>query len=201
MHLVHACTYMRALACGWGLRAAGRGGEGADQPGLAGGAAGRVQEGGEGAPLLRVWGFRAWPSSGGHAPPSLLSLTPHTRSSHSVISLTPLTHSPHSLPTLTPLTHLSPSLPSLSLLLLWCGAHAQVIIMRRLRHPNIVLFMGAVAKPPHLSIVTEFLARSEPRAMTSQTSSLKKEKPQTHKSTQTPESLVRLSEGAGGPVL
>ncbi|XP_074311487.1 serine/threonine-protein kinase EDR1 isoform X2 [Silene latifolia] len=35
----------------------------------------------------------------------------------------------------------------------------EVRIMRRLRHPNIVLFMGAVTRPPHLSIVTEFLPR------------------------------------------
>ncbi|KAF2304346.1 hypothetical protein GH714_030305 [Hevea brasiliensis] len=32
-------------------------------------------------------------------------------------------------------------------------------IMLRLRHPNVVLFMGAVACPPHLSILTEFLPR------------------------------------------
>jgi hypothetical protein len=31
--------------------------------------------------------------------------------------------------------------------------------MRRLRHPNIVLFMGAVTRPPHLSIVSEYLPR------------------------------------------
>ena len=31
--------------------------------------------------------------------------------------------------------------------------------MRRLRHPNVVLFMGAVTRVPHLSIVTEFLPR------------------------------------------
>ncbi|KAK2981503.1 hypothetical protein RJ640_030965 [Escallonia rubra] len=35
----------------------------------------------------------------------------------------------------------------------------EVAIMRRLRHPNIVLFMGAVTKPPNLSIVTEYLSR------------------------------------------
>lgn len=34
--------------------------------------------------------------------------------------------------------------------------------MRRLRHPNVVLFMGAVTRPPHLSIVSEFLPRLEP---------------------------------------
>jgi hypothetical protein len=31
--------------------------------------------------------------------------------------------------------------------------------MRRLRHPNIVLFMGAVTRPPNLSIVCEYLPR------------------------------------------
>lgn len=31
--------------------------------------------------------------------------------------------------------------------------------MKCLRHPNIVLFMGAVTKPPNLSIVTEYLSR------------------------------------------
>ncbi|CAN6439734.1 unnamed protein product [Victoria cruziana] len=35
----------------------------------------------------------------------------------------------------------------------------EVKIMRRLRHPNVVLFMGAVTRPPNLSIVTEFLPR------------------------------------------
>ncbi|KAK6943981.1 Serine-threonine/tyrosine-protein kinase, catalytic domain [Dillenia turbinata] len=35
----------------------------------------------------------------------------------------------------------------------------EVAIMKRLRHPNIVLFMGAVTVPPNLSIVTEYLAR------------------------------------------
>ncbi|KAL3676827.1 hypothetical protein R1sor_026775 [Riccia sorocarpa] len=35
----------------------------------------------------------------------------------------------------------------------------EVRIMRRLRHPNVVLFMGAVTRAPNLSIVTEFLAR------------------------------------------
>ncbi|KAJ7522892.1 hypothetical protein O6H91_18G030400 [Diphasiastrum complanatum] len=33
------------------------------------------------------------------------------------------------------------------------------MIMRRLRHPNVVLFMGAVARAPNLSIVTEYLPR------------------------------------------
>ncbi|XP_020571165.1 serine/threonine-protein kinase EDR1-like [Phalaenopsis equestris] len=36
---------------------------------------------------------------------------------------------------------------------------SEVRIMRRLRHPNIVLFLGAVARPPNLSIVSEFLPR------------------------------------------
>jgi len=31
--------------------------------------------------------------------------------------------------------------------------------MKRVRHPNVVLFMGAVTKRPHLSIVTEYLPR------------------------------------------
>lgn len=31
--------------------------------------------------------------------------------------------------------------------------------MKRLRHPNIVLFMGAVTQPPKLCIVTEYLSR------------------------------------------
>ncbi|KAF7148308.1 hypothetical protein RHSIM_Rhsim03G0106200 [Rhododendron simsii] len=35
----------------------------------------------------------------------------------------------------------------------------EVSIMERLRHPNIVLFMGAVTRPPNLSIVTEYLSR------------------------------------------
>ncbi|CAJ2675946.1 unnamed protein product [Trifolium pratense] len=36
---------------------------------------------------------------------------------------------------------------------------SEVQIMRRLRHPNVVLFMGAITRPPNLSIVTEFLPR------------------------------------------
>ncbi|XP_057831140.1 probable serine/threonine-protein kinase SIS8 isoform X1 [Cryptomeria japonica] len=36
---------------------------------------------------------------------------------------------------------------------------SEVRIMQRLRHPNIVLFMGAVTRPPNLSILTEFLPR------------------------------------------
>ncbi|XP_020595523.1 serine/threonine-protein kinase CTR1 isoform X2 [Phalaenopsis equestris] len=35
----------------------------------------------------------------------------------------------------------------------------EVAIMNRVRHPNLVLFMGAVTKRPHLSIVTEYLPR------------------------------------------
>uniref|UniRef100_A0A0D9VGK3 non-specific serine/threonine protein kinase n=1 Tax=Leersia perrieri TaxID=77586 RepID=A0A0D9VGK3_9ORYZ len=35
----------------------------------------------------------------------------------------------------------------------------EVAIMKSLRHPNIVLFMGAVTQPPNLSIVTEYLSR------------------------------------------
>ncbi|KAL6861759.1 hypothetical protein ACP4OV_017459 [Aristida adscensionis] len=35
----------------------------------------------------------------------------------------------------------------------------EVGIMKRLRHPNVVLFMGAVTRVPNLSIVTEFLPR------------------------------------------
>ncbi|XP_044466257.1 probable serine/threonine-protein kinase SIS8 isoform X2 [Mangifera indica] len=35
----------------------------------------------------------------------------------------------------------------------------EVLLMRKLRHPNVVLFMGAVTRVPNLSIVTEFLPR------------------------------------------
>ena len=35
----------------------------------------------------------------------------------------------------------------------------QVSLMKRLRHPNILLFMGAVTSPERLGIVTEFLPR------------------------------------------
>jgi len=31
--------------------------------------------------------------------------------------------------------------------------------MKRVRHPNVVLFMGAVTTCPNLSIVTEYLPR------------------------------------------
>ncbi|KAH7856678.1 hypothetical protein Vadar_004157 [Vaccinium darrowii] len=36
---------------------------------------------------------------------------------------------------------------------------SEVKIMKRVRHPNVVLFMGAVTRAPNLSIVTEFLPR------------------------------------------
>ncbi|KAJ6892567.1 hypothetical protein NC651_025693 [Populus alba x Populus x berolinensis] len=36
---------------------------------------------------------------------------------------------------------------------------SEVSMMKRLRHPNIVLFMGAVTQPPNLSIVMEYLSR------------------------------------------
>ncbi|XP_050264116.1 probable serine/threonine-protein kinase SIS8 isoform X4 [Quercus robur] len=36
---------------------------------------------------------------------------------------------------------------------------SEVEIMLRLRHPNVVLFMGAVTRSPHFSILTEFLPR------------------------------------------
>ncbi|XP_051119382.1 serine/threonine-protein kinase EDR1 [Andrographis paniculata] len=35
----------------------------------------------------------------------------------------------------------------------------EVEIMLRLRHPNVVLFMGAVIRPPNMSILTEYLPR------------------------------------------
>eukprot|EP00250_Pteridium_aquilinum_P006238 c16196_g1_i1 orf=670-3183(-) len=35
----------------------------------------------------------------------------------------------------------------------------EVRIMRRMQHPNVVLFLGAVTRPPNLSIVTEYLPR------------------------------------------
>lgn len=35
----------------------------------------------------------------------------------------------------------------------------KVAIMKRVRHPNVVLFMGAVTRRPQLSIVTEYLPR------------------------------------------
>ncbi|KAL6888225.1 hypothetical protein ACP4OV_009251 [Aristida adscensionis] len=35
----------------------------------------------------------------------------------------------------------------------------EVRIMSRLRHPNVVLFLGYVTQPPHLSILTEYLPR------------------------------------------
>lgn len=36
---------------------------------------------------------------------------------------------------------------------------AEVALMQRLKHPNVVLFMGACIKPPNLSIVTSFMPR------------------------------------------
>lgn len=39
------------------------------------------------------------------------------------------------------------------------GCFVQAEIMLRLRHPNVVLFMGAVTHPPNLSILTEYLPR------------------------------------------
>ncbi|CAA6660733.1 unnamed protein product [Spirodela intermedia] len=38
----------------------------------------------------------------------------------------------------------------------------EVAIMKSLRHPNIVLYMGAVTEPSNLSIVTEYLSRYSP---------------------------------------
>ncbi|KAI3860754.1 hypothetical protein MKW92_006640 [Papaver armeniacum] len=35
----------------------------------------------------------------------------------------------------------------------------EVLLMKRLRHPNVLLFMGAVTSPQHLCIVTEFFPR------------------------------------------
>ncbi|CAH2078071.1 unnamed protein product [Thlaspi arvense] len=37
--------------------------------------------------------------------------------------------------------------------------HGSVAIMKRVRHPNVVLFMGAVTERPRLSIITEYLPR------------------------------------------
>ncbi|XP_030455360.1 probable serine/threonine-protein kinase SIS8 isoform X1 [Syzygium oleosum] len=36
---------------------------------------------------------------------------------------------------------------------------SEVRIMKKVRHPNVVLFMGAVTRPPNLSIISEFLQR------------------------------------------
>ena len=36
---------------------------------------------------------------------------------------------------------------------------AEVGIMKRLKHPNVVLFMGACTQPPNLSIITQFVPR------------------------------------------
>jgi serine/threonine protein kinase len=41
-----------------------------------------------------------------------------------------------------------------------CEFKAEVDMMRRLRHPNIVMFMGAVTKPPDICLVTELLQMS-----------------------------------------
>ncbi|KAF6174869.1 hypothetical protein GIB67_026357 [Kingdonia uniflora] len=41
----------------------------------------------------------------------------------------------------------------------------EVSIMQRMRHPNVVLFMGAVTRPPNLSILTEFLPRGSLRKL------------------------------------
>lgn len=38
----------------------------------------------------------------------------------------------------------------------------KVSLMKKLRHPNILLFMGAVTSPQRLCIVTEFLPRYIP---------------------------------------
>jgi serine/threonine protein kinase len=35
----------------------------------------------------------------------------------------------------------------------------EVLLMKRLRHPNVLLFMGAVTSPQRLCIVSEFLPR------------------------------------------
>nr|GEX15052.1 hypothetical protein [Tanacetum cinerariifolium] len=40
-----------------------------------------------------------------------------------------------------------------------CGTVYHGLCQQRLRHPNILLFMGAVTSPQHLGIVTEFLPR------------------------------------------
>ncbi|XP_026429682.1 serine/threonine-protein kinase STY46-like isoform X1 [Papaver somniferum] len=43
---------------------------------------------------------------------------------------------------------------------LLCSFRQEVLLMKRFRHPNVVLFLGAVYSPQHLCIVTEFLPRS-----------------------------------------
>jgi hypothetical protein len=35
----------------------------------------------------------------------------------------------------------------------------QVAVLSSLRHPNVVLFMGAVTIPPHYALVTELVCR------------------------------------------
>lgn len=37
--------------------------------------------------------------------------------------------------------------------------HFQINIMRRLRHPNVLLFMGAVYSKERLAIITEYMPR------------------------------------------
>jgi len=41
-------------------------------------------------------------------------------------------------------------------------SYVKVSLMKKLRHPNIILFMGAVTSPQRLCIVTEFLPRYAP---------------------------------------
>ena len=36
---------------------------------------------------------------------------------------------------------------------------SEVAIMKRLKPPNVVLFMGACTQPPNLSIITQFVPR------------------------------------------
>ena len=47
----------------------------------------------------------------------------------------------------------------LILLVPCCFLPTKVSLMKRLRHPNVLLFMGAVTSPERLCIVTEFLPR------------------------------------------
>jgi Ni,Fe-hydrogenase III small subunit len=42
-----------------------------------------------------------------------------------------------------------------------CMCMFQIDIMKRLRHPNVLLFMGAVYTQQRLAIVTEYLPRQE----------------------------------------
>jgi Ni,Fe-hydrogenase III small subunit len=41
-------------------------------------------------------------------------------------------------------------------------SYVKVSLMKKLRHPNILLFMGAVTSPHRLCIVTEYLPRYVP---------------------------------------